>query len=171
MWGNCHLNKTKDISSAWEPLRSIEACEAVSLEDASPQWTEAVKGMETCQTPTAWPMRYSTWMGFWGSEDVGYCVFIFFACMHKVVIYKYNNINNHKLMSNSLTHKKIISGNLLTHWNGLNLSRLSCNISTARALSFAPSPIQWSKACFEIQQYIWKLLPIQSLDKNGRYCR
>ena len=67
------------------PLRSIEACEAVSLEDASPQWTEAVKGMETCQTPTAWPMRYSTWMGFWGSEDVGYCVFIFFACMHKLL--------------------------------------------------------------------------------------
>ena len=61
------------------PLRSIEACEAVSLEDASPQWTEAVKGMETCQTRkgfTAWPMRYSTWMDFWGSEDVG------LLCLH-----------------------------------------------------------------------------------------
>lgn len=134
---------------------SIEACEAVSLEDASPQWTEAVKGMETCQTPRKRVhgvanaiFNLDGFLGFWRRWLL--CLHIF--CMYaQVVIYKYNNINNHKLMSNSLTHKKIISGNLLTHWNGLNLSRLSCNISTARALSFAPSPIQWSKACFEIQ--------------------
>ncbi len=48
------------------------AGEAVSLEDASPQWTDAVKGMETCQTQgisrCVLPMRNQIWMGFFGDS-------------------------------------------------------------------------------------------------------